>query len=43
MQDVKRISHTVMVVTSEILTVTLAGGLVLMFFPTTWMHSLGLG
>lgn len=43
MQDVKRISHTVMVVTSELLTVTLAGGLVLMFFPTTWMHSLGLG
>lgn len=43
MQDVKRISHTVMVVTSELLTVTLAGGLVLMFFPTTWMHLLGLG
>ena len=42
MQDVKRLSRALMIVTSEILTVTLAGGLVMMFFPFTWMQSLGL-
>ena len=42
MQDVKSLSRAVLVLTSEILTVTLAGGLILIFFPTTWMHSLGL-
>jgi len=42
MNDVKRLSRVVMMVTSEILTVTLAGALVLMFFPSTWMSSLGL-
>lgn len=42
MDDVKQLSRVVMMVTSEILTVTLAGALVLMLFPSTWMNSLGL-
>lgn len=42
MDGVKRVSRTVVMVTSEILTLTLAGGLALMFVPVPWLNSLGL-